>query len=77
MRAAWRSFAKIFLIISGECCICCELVERGGCTANGKTYHQQCFKCSNCRNILQDKFFTADDQPLCELCYKVPSQNIY
>jgi len=55
---------------SGECCICCELVDRGGCTANGKTYHQQCFKCSNCRNILQDKFFTADDQPLCELCYK-------
>jgi len=59
---------------SGECFICCEIVESGGCTANGKTYHQQCFKCNNCCNILQDKFFTADDQTLCELCYKVENK---
>jgi len=59
---------------SGECCICCEIVESGGCSANGKTYHQQCFKCNNCSNILQDKFFTADDQTLCELCYKVENK---
>jgi len=55
---------------SGECAACCEVVESGGCTANGKTYHLQCFKCTNCSNILQDKFFTAEDLPMCENCYK-------
>merc|ERR1719228_2767878 len=33
---------------SGQCYSCSGEVLSGGCTAVGRTYHQDCFKCSNC-----------------------------
>jgi len=56
---------------SGQCYGCSEEVQSGGCTANGRTFHKECFKCSNCKKMLEEKFFTAEAEPLCENCYKV------
>eukprot|EP00090_Calanus_glacialis_P039535 TRINITY_DN6882_c0_g1_i4.p1 TRINITY_DN6882_c0_g1~~TRINITY_DN6882_c0_g1_i4.p1 ORF type:complete len:478 (-),score=147.06 TRINITY_DN6882_c0_g1_i4:159-1592(-) len=57
--------------IRRQCYGCSEEVQSGGCTANGRTFHKECFKCSNCKKMLEEKFFTAEDEPLCENCYKV------
>jgi len=56
--------------IKRQCFGCSGEVESGGCTAVGKTYHKECFKCSNCKTVLQAKFFTEGDKPMCEYCYK-------
>eukprot|EP00092_Neocalanus_flemingeri_P065085 GFUD01079076.1.p1 GENE.GFUD01079076.1~~GFUD01079076.1.p1 ORF type:complete len:286 (+),score=81.27 GFUD01079076.1:45-860(+) len=60
---------------SGECYSCSEEVQSGGCSAIGRTYHKDCFKCSNCKTVLEAKFFTEEDQPLCENCYKNEEKN--
>ena len=40
-----------------------------GCTAFGKVYHKECFKCSSCRRKIDGKFFERSDKPYCDKCY--------
>eukprot|EP00092_Neocalanus_flemingeri_P033618 GFUD01036546.1.p1 GENE.GFUD01036546.1~~GFUD01036546.1.p1 ORF type:complete len:566 (-),score=130.78 GFUD01036546.1:276-1925(-) len=61
--------------IKRQCYSCSEEVQSGGCSAIGRTYHKDCFKCSNCKTVLEAKFFTEEDQPLCENCYKGEEKN--
>jgi len=55
---------------TGQCFSCSEEVESGGCTALGRTYHQECFRCFNCKTVIDGKFFTEEDQPFCGNCSK-------
>jgi len=55
----------------GLCHVCSEEVQSGGCKALGKTFHIDCFKCTNCKKQLEEKFFSMEEQPLCEACYKI------
>ena len=41
-----------------------------GCSALGKVYHPECFKCSTCQQKLGEKFFTNGDEPSCEECFQ-------
>jgi len=53
-------------------CFACgkPVLPEEGCSALGRTYHQTCFCCSGCGVQLERKFFTHDDLPVCEDCYK-------
>ena len=43
----------------------------GGGYANGQLFHQDCFKCHNCKVKLEGKFFTKEKKPFCQDCFKV------
>merc|ERR1719341_2185826 len=53
-------------------CFACRkpVLPEDGCSALGRSYHQACFCCSGCGLQLERKFFTQDDLPVCEDCYK-------
>jgi len=57
-------------------CFACgkPVLPEEGCSALGRSYHQTCFCCSGCGLQLERKFFTHDDLPVCEDCYKEPSK---
>ena len=55
----------------GKCGMCMKPVTVEGCTAFGKVYHKECFKCGNCRRRIDGKFFQRNDKPYCEKCYAV------
>ena len=56
---------------NAEQCPTCFKEVSGGCSALGKTFHKECFQCSNCQENLENRFFSAEDKPFCETCYKV------
>ena len=41
-----------------------------GCSALGRVYHQECFKCSTCKQHLGERFFTTGQEPSCEDCFQ-------
>jgi len=53
----------------GKCEICNKTVTDEGCTAFGKVYHKECFKCCKCRQKIQGKFFERGGKPYCPKCY--------
>lgn len=57
----------------GRCCSCQLKIDstRPGCEASGRVYHQACFKCSTCLQVIQDRYFVREEQPVCANCYKV------
>ena len=67
---------NIFIFVFGSefdirVTLTCSKEVSGGCSALGKTFHKECFKCSNCKEKLENRFFSAEDKPFCERCYKV------
>lgn len=40
-----------------------------GCTAFGKVYHKECFKCCVCKRRIDGKFFQKNGKPYCEKDY--------
>lgn len=40
--------------------------------ALNKTYHESCFRCSQCRGVLGKQFYNMDGQPVCESCGNKP-----
>ena len=41
-----------------------------GCSALGRVYHQECFKCSTCKQNLGERFFSTGQEPSCEDCFQ-------
>ena len=54
-----------------KCPTCLKEVLTEGLTAIGRFYHKDCFKCIKCDGTLEEKFFTSEEQPMCENCFKV------
>jgi len=50
----------------GNCGICNKIVTDEGCTAFGKFYHKECFKCTKCKQKITGKFFERNGKPYCE-----------
>ena len=61
------------MFVLEKCPTCGDDVKMEGLRAIGRLYHRDCFKCVSCSGSLEEKFFTSDEQPLCEGCYKVQS----
>jgi len=53
----------------GNCGICNKVVTDEGCTAFGKFYHKECFKCGGCRQKINGKFFERNGKPYCQKCF--------
>ena len=58
-------------ILFPESCDHCkrELTE-DGCTAFGKVFHKECFRCHGCKKKLDGKFFSKDENAYCAKCHK-------
>ena len=65
------TYVPNFFCIAGKCEICNKTVTDEGCTAFGKVYHKECFKCCKCRQKIQGKFFERGGKPYCPKCYAV------
>ena len=61
-------FKNIFFknIFPGKCGVCKKAVGMEGCTAFGKVYHKECFKCCVCKKRIDGKFFEKNGKPYCE-----------
>jgi hypothetical protein len=53
----------------GKCGMCMKPVTVEGCTAFGKVYHKECFKCCVCKRRIDGKFFQKNGKPYCEKDY--------
>jgi len=53
----------------GKCGICMKVIKEDGCTAFGKVYHKECFKCCVCKRRIDGKFFQKNGKPYCEKDY--------
>jgi hypothetical protein len=42
-----------------------------GCTAFGKVYHKECFKCCVCKKKIDGKFFEKNGKPYCSKDFEV------
>eukprot|EP00095_Tigriopus_kingsejongensis_P007736 maker-scaffold200_size264178-snap-gene-1.16 protein:Tk07736 transcript:maker-scaffold200_size264178-snap-gene-1.16-mRNA-1 annotation:"lipoma-preferred partner homolog isoform x4" len=49
----------------GACGVCGKGINEDGCTAFGKFYHKNCFKCTVCRQKITGKFFEKAGKPYC------------
>ena len=49
--------------------MCMKPVTVEGCTAFGKVYHKECFKCCVCKRRIDGKFFQKNGKPYCEKDY--------
>jgi len=52
------------------CDHCQTALTDDGCTAFGKVFHKECFRCTNCKKKLDGKFFSKDEKAYCAKCYK-------
>ena len=68
------------LHFTGNCGICNKLVTDEGCTAFGKFYHKECFKCCVCKQKIAGKFFEREGKPYCAKDFAVrilfPTSNL-
>jgi len=54
----------------GQCARCKKAILGQVVTALGKTWHQECFSCFQCRKPLgSSSFFEKDSNPFCEKCF--------
>lgn len=54
---------------AGSPCAVCGKALTGTCvTANGKSYHKECFICSGCKGDVSQGFFNSAKGPLCAKC---------
>lgn len=60
----------------GKCGICMKPVTVEGCTAFGKVYHKECFKCCVCKKRIDGKFFEKNGKPYCAKDYEVSSRSL-
>ena len=58
-------------IFSESCDHCSRELTEDGCTAFGKVFHKECFRCHGCKKRLDGKFFSKDDNAYCAKCFKV------
>ena len=56
---------------TGNCGICNKVVTDEGCTAFGKFYHKECFKCCVCKKKIAGKFFERNGKPYCATDFAV------
>ena len=63
--------SPVKISILGNCGICNKVVTDEGCTAFGKFYHKECFKCGGCRQKINGKFFERSGKPYCQKCFMV------
>ena len=62
----WWFYCDLYRFIwLGNCGICNKLVTDEGCTAFGKFYHKECFKCCVCKQKISGKFFERGGKPYC------------
>ena len=47
-----------------------------GCTAFGKVYHKECFKCCVCKKRIDGKFFEKNGKPYCEKDWAVSTYHV-
>ena len=60
-----------FSSIVETCDHCSRELTEDGCTAFGKVFHKECFRCHGCKKRLDGKFFSKDDNAYCAKCHKV------
>jgi len=53
-----------------SCDHCKRDLTDDGCTAFGKVFHKDCFRCHGCKKKLDGKFFSKDDNAYCAKCHK-------
>jgi len=53
-----------------SCDHCSRELTDDGCTAFGKVFHKECFRCHGCKKKLDGKFFSKDEKAFCGACYK-------
>ena len=54
-----------------SCDHCGRELTEDGCTAFGKVFHKECFRCHGCKKRLDGKFFSKDEHAYCAKCHKV------
>ena len=54
-----------------------KVIKEDGCTAFGKVYHKECFKCCVCKRRIDGKFFQKNGKPYCEKDYAVSNHNFH
>lgn len=59
---------------SKQCDHCKRDLTEEGCTAFGKVFHKECFRCHGCRKKLDGKFHAKDDQAYCAKCFKASQE---
>lgn len=55
---------------SKSCDHCKRELTEDGCTAFGKVFHKECFRCHGCKKKLDGKFFSKDEKAYCANCHK-------
>merc|ERR1719412_388049 len=55
---------------SKNCDHCNRELTEDGCTAFGKVFHKECFRCHGCKKRLDGKFYSKDDNAYCAKCFK-------
>ncbi|CAF3883282.1 unnamed protein product [Adineta steineri] len=55
-----------------QCQQCSRVISSGkSIQYNGNNYHEQCFRCGQCNNIMNEKqFYTQNNKPCCSLCHE-------
>ena len=59
-----------FFSSSESCDHCKRELTEDGCTAFGKVFHKECFRCHGCKKKLDGKFFSKDEKAYCANCHK-------
>ena len=53
-----------------QCDHCKRDLTEEGCTAFGKVFHKECFRCHGCKKKLDGKFHSKDENAYCTKCFK-------
>lgn len=60
-----EDYDKLF---AKRCAACQGIIKDFVLTANGKSYHKNCFVCTNCKTSLNKGFYEKHDNPYCQDC---------
>eukprot|EP00405_Crypthecodinium_cohnii_P008721 CAMPEP_0206431958 /NCGR_PEP_ID=MMETSP0324_2-20121206/7647_1 /ASSEMBLY_ACC=CAM_ASM_000836 /TAXON_ID=2866 /ORGANISM="Crypthecodinium cohnii, Strain Seligo" /LENGTH=433 /DNA_ID=CAMNT_0053897931 /DNA_START=37 /DNA_END=1338 /DNA_ORIENTATION=+ len=72
LKAGKKAPARALDRAGDVCAGCLQTIVGTVTSANGSTFHPECFKCTGCATILGDKFFGSSMGVLCEACAKKP-----